>query len=88
MRRASENEESESDEREVESLTKRPFVAQEVGINSVSTFCQNEIKDRNYKSFQQHIFLSFSFSGKHGCLPPSYAEYHFCYKSSTSPPKS
>ena len=52
------------------------LVAQEVGImhqvsysTSVSTFCQNEIKDRNYKSVQQHIFISFSFSGKKWLAP-------------------
>ena len=43
----------------------RDLVAQEVGImhqvsysSSVSTFCQNEIKDRNYKTVQQHIIFS------------------------------
>ena len=38
--------------------------------SSVSTFCRNEIKDRNYKSVQQHIFISFSFSGKKWLAPP------------------
>ena len=54
----------------------RDLVAQEVSVmhrvsysSSVSTFCRNEIKDRNYKSIQQHIFISFSFSGKNW-LPP------------------
>ena len=53
------------------------LVAQEVGVmhqvsysTSVSTFCLNEIKDRNYKSVQQHIFISFSFSGKKWLAPP------------------
>ena len=53
------------------SHSQRGLVAQEVGIvhqvsysSSVSILCQNEIKDRNYKSVQQHIFISFSFSGK------------------------
>ena len=43
----------------------RGLVAQEVGImhqvsysSSVSTFCLNEIKDRNYKSVSQHVFYS------------------------------
>ena len=47
----------------------RDLVAQEVGVmhqvshsSSVSTFCSNEIKERNYKNVQQHIFISFSFS--------------------------
>ena len=49
----------------------RDLVAQEVGImyqvsysGSVSTFCQNEIKDRNCKTIQQCIFISSSFSGQ------------------------
>ena len=53
------------------SHSQRDLVAQEVGVmhqvsycSSVSTFCRNEIKDRNYKSVQQHIFISFSFQGK------------------------
>ena len=38
--------------------------------SSVSTFCRNEIKDRhNYKSVEQHIFISFSFSGKKWLSP-------------------
>ena len=56
--------------------SQRDLVAQEVGVmhqvsyfSSVSTLCQNEIKDRN-KSVQQHIFISFSFSGKKWCPPP------------------
>ena len=59
------------------SHSQRELVAQEVGImhqvsysSSVSTLGQNEIKDRNYKSIQQHIFISFSFSGKNGCPSP------------------
>ena len=59
------------------SNSQRDLVAQEVGVmhqvsysSSVSTFCRNEIKDRSYKSVQQHIFISFSFSGKNGCSPP------------------
>ena len=59
------------------SHSQRELVAQEVGImhqvsysSSVSTLGQNEIKDRNYKSVQQHIFISFSFSGKNGCPSP------------------
>ena len=49
----------------------RDLVPQEVGVmhqvsysGSASIFCRNEIKDRNFKSVQQHIFISFSFSGK------------------------
>ena len=55
------------------SHSQRDFVAQEVSVmhqvlysSSVSTFCRNEIKDRNYKSVQQHIFLSFIFQEEHG----------------------
>ena len=69
------SEESESEESECEEgdesefeHSQRDLVAQEVGVmhqvsysSSVSTFCRNEIKDRNYKSVQQHIFISFSF---------------------------
>ena len=58
------------------SHSQRDRVAQEVGVmhqvsysSSVSTFCRNEIKDRNYKSVQQHIFISFSFSGKKWLAP-------------------
>ena len=75
------------------SHSQRDLVAQEVGVmhqvsysSSVSTFCRNEIKDRNYKSVQQHIFISFSFSGKNGC--PPYARCNFRWKFSTAPPKS
>ena len=53
------------------SHSQRDLVAQEVGVmhqvsysSSVSTFCRNEIQDRNYKSVPQHVFTSFSFSGK------------------------
>ena len=73
----SENKESESeegDESEFEPLAKRPCSTRSGRdassgrvsySSSVSTFCRNEIKDRNnYKSLQQHIFISFSFSGK------------------------
>ena len=59
------------------SHTQKDLVAQEVGVmhqvsysSSVSTFCRNEIKDRNYKSIQQHIFSSFSFSGKKWLAAP------------------
>ena len=56
----------------------RDLVAQEVGLmhqvsysSSVSTFCQNEIKYRNYKSVQQHVFIfSFSSPGKKIVGPP------------------
>ena len=58
------------------SHSQRDLVAQEVGVmyqvsysSSVSTFCRNEMKDRNYKSIQQHIFISFSFSGKKWLAP-------------------
>ena len=66
----SENEESEEgDESEFEPLAKRPCSTRSGRVSyssSVSTFCRNEIKDRNnnYKSLQQHISISFSFSGK------------------------
>ena len=76
----SENEESQRVRRVTRvslSHSQRDLVAQEVGVmhqvsysSSVSTFCRNEIKDRNYKSVQQHIFISFSFSGKKWLAPP------------------
>ena len=73
------------------SHSQRDLVVQEVGVmyqvsyfSSVSTFCRNEIKDRNYKSAQQHIFISFSFSGKNGCPPPPHARSNS--KSTHSPP--
>ena len=79
----SECEESENEESESRRVTRvslsdsqRDLVAQEVGVmhqvsysSSVSTFCRNEIKDRNYKSVQQHIFISFSCSGKKWLAP-------------------
>ena len=53
------------------SHSQRDVVAQEVGImhqvwysSSVSTFCWNKITDMNYRGVHQHIFTSFSFSGK------------------------
>ena len=59
------------------SHSQRDLVPQEVGVmhqisysRSVSRFCRNEIKDKNYKSFQQHLFISFSFSGKRWLAPP------------------
>ena len=52
-----ESESEEGDEKEFQLLAKSHLVAQELGImhqvsysSSVSTFCQNEIKDRNYNS--------------------------------------
>ena len=65
-----ESECEEGDESEFEPLTKRlcsttsGCVHQLSYSSSVSTFCRNEIKDRNYRSAQQHILISFSFSGK------------------------
>ena len=56
----------------------RDLVAKEVGVmhqvpqsSSVSTFCRNEIKDRNnyHKSVLKHIFISYSFSGKKWLAP-------------------
>ena len=79
------------------SHSQRDLVAQEVGVmhqvsdsSSVSTFCRNEIKDRNYKSVQQHIFIFifFFFSGKKKMVGPLYAQCYFCWKFSTAPPKS
>ena len=74
------------------SQSQRDLVTQELDVmhqvsysSSVSTFCQNEIKDRNYyKSIQQHIFISFSFSGKRW-MAPTYAQCHLCWKFSTAP---
>ena len=97
----SECEESENEERERArrvtrvrlSHSQRDLVAQELGVmhqvscsSSVSTFCQNEIKDRNYKSVQQHIFTSFSFSAKKWLPPTPYARCNFCWKFSTALP--
>ena len=65
----SENEDSESEEGDE---SERDLVAQEVGVmhqvsysSSVSAFCRNEIKDRNYK----HIFISFFQEKKWLALP-------------------
>ena len=72
-RESEESESEEGDESELEPLakTRRQRHLQEVGVmhqvsycSSVSTFCRNEIKDRNYKTVQQHIFISFPFSGQ------------------------
>ena len=59
------------------SHSQRDLVAQEVAVmhqvsysSSVSTFCLNEITDSNCKSVHQHIFISFSFSGKKWLAPP------------------
>ena len=91
----SENEESENEEgdkSEFEPLTKRPCSprsgrhASVSYSSSVSTFCQNKIKDRNYKSVQQHIFISFSFSGKKG-LAPSMLNVIFVGNLPQPPPK-
>ena len=58
------------------SHSQRDLVAQEVGVmhqvsysSSILTFCENEIKDSNYKSVQQHIFISLSFSDKKWLAP-------------------
>ena len=91
----SENEESENEEgdkSEFEPLAKRPCSrrsgrhASVSYSSSVSTFCQNKIKDRNYKSVQQHIFISFSFSGKKG-LAPSMLNVIFVGNLPQPPPK-
>ena len=73
------------------SHSERDLVAQEVGAmhqvsyaSSVSTFCRNEMKDRNYKSVQQHIFISFSFLEKKWLPPPLYFHWKFL----TGTPKS
>ena len=73
------------------SHSQRDLVALEVGImhqvsysSSVSTLGQNEIKDRNYRSVQQHIFISFSFSGKKWLPPPHALSLQIFH----SPPKS
>ena len=96
----SENEERESEEGNESAfapLAKRPCstrsghqacMYQVSYSSSVSTFCRNEIKDRNYKSVQQHIFTSFSFSGKKWLPPTPYARCNFRWKFSTAPPKS
>ena len=62
------------------SHSQRDFLAQEVGVihqvsysSSVSTFCRNEIKDRNHKSVQRHISISVFFSGKQTVAPPMLA---------------
>ena len=75
------------------SHSQRELVAQEVGImhqvsysSSVSTLGQNEIKDRNYTSVQQHIFISFSFSGKNGCPSPLLCLMSFLLQIFHSPP--
>ena len=59
------------------SHSQRDFVAQEVGVmhqvsysSSVSTFCRNEIKDRNYKSVQRHISISLFFQENKRLPPP------------------
>ena len=73
----SECEESERVMRLSLSHSQRDLVAQEVGVmhqvlysSSVSTFCRNEIKERNYISVLQHIFISFSFQEKKMVAPP------------------
>jgi len=83
----SENEESESEEGDD---SERDLVAQEVGVvhqvsysSSVSTFCRNEIKDRNYK----HIFISFSFFRKKNGWP-SLCSMSFSLEIFHSPSKS
>ena len=91
----SENGERESEE-EFEPHSQRDLVAQDVGImhqvsysSSVSTFGLNEIKDRNYMSVQQHIFISFSFQEKNnGCPPPPKCSMSFSLEIFHSPPKS
>ena len=74
------------------SHSQRDLVAQEMGVmhqvswsSSVSTFCRNEIKDRNQKSIQQHYFHFLFFFRKRMVAPP-YARCHFCWEFSTAPP--
>ena len=64
------------------SHSQRDLVTQEVSVmhqvsysSSVSTFCRNKIKDRNYKSVAQHIFTSF-FLGKKCSMSSSHARCH------------
>ena len=87
-----ESENEEGDKSEFEPLAKRPCSprsgrhASVSYSSSVSTFCRNKIKDRNYKSVQQHIFISFSFSGKKG-LASSTLNVIFVGNLSQPPPK-
>ena len=86
LRARAESEEREFEESESEEVTKvslshsqRDREAQEEGIMhqvsyscSVSTFCPNKLKNRNYMSIQQHIFIvsfPFLFQEKNGCPP-------------------
>ena len=48
-----------------------------------SKLCRIEIKTKDYKSIQQHIFISFSVSGKKLLLPD--VLFHFHWKFSTAP---
>ena len=48
--------------------SQRDLVAQEVGV--IHQVSYSRMKDRNYKSVQQHIFISFSFSGIEWLAPP------------------
>ena len=48
--------------------SQRDLVAQEVGV--IHQVSYSRMKDRNYKSVQQHIFISFSFSGIKWLAPP------------------
>ena len=68
----------------------RDLVAQEVRVihhvsysSSVSTFCGNEIEDKNYKSIFSFPFL---FQEKNCCPPPCLMS--FSLKLSIVPPKS
>ena len=76
--------------RESWSDSQRDLAATEVSVmhqvlysSSVSIFCRNEVKDRNYKSVQQHSFPSL-FQEKNRC-PTPYARCHFRWKFSTAP---
>ena len=64
-----ESEESESEEASnFEPFAKRPCST--IIGHHASKFCRNEIKTKDYKSIQQHIFISFSFSGKKWLVSP------------------
>ena len=75
------------------SHSQRDLVAQEVGImhqvsysSSVSTFCRNEIKDRNYKSVQQHIYVFLFFFRQKNGWPPFALYMSFLLEIFHSPP--
>ena len=80
----SESEESKNEESESEKSDESEEIARVRRVTRVTTFCRNEIKDRNYKSV--HSIFSFPFLFQEKKWLPRHAQCHFSLEIFHSPP--